>query len=256
MINNHAEMTSAKETKTIVVYRPDFKVTQTISDSFGNDNKLTGFVGLESIGIQKISGVQWTIILGIGLILVLSTYYVSLDKREKKRNVQRLKDHRIISRLPKPNDASKQSGIQKANIVQKSDVANPNINIADVNARLNQANSHINNFDYENARAIYNMCMQVYAQSAFKNAKEKNDLHVMLNHLYLKLTAYRTIYVSRKHIGSGNVTLTKKDIETIDKIYRKLYAVLNNVNDEYKDDEQRFIDYMINSKKHLESLMP
>jgi hypothetical protein len=143
--------------------------------------------------------------------------------------------------------------VQKTTNTSLGDVKNLNVaTVSGINAKLEQANVFINSFDYENARNVYNTCMQAYAQSSFKNSKEKNELRVMLNHLYLKLTVYRTIYASRKHVTSGNFALMQKDVDIINKIYRKLYEELGNVEEEYKDSEQKFIDYIINSKRHLE----
>jgi hypothetical protein len=277
MINNNAEMSSAKDTKTIVLYRPDFKVTQTISDGedVGN-NILTGLISLDKIDMSKISLIQWFVFIGIGLILGLSVYYVALDGKEKKRVNQRLKDHKIISKsmnktaqplqqtqkvLITPSVSSSvvrvQSNQQSTRSTQLSSRnSNPSLSSLsfDIGAKLDQANDRINNFDYENARIIYNECMQRYSQIIFKKVSEKNDVKRMLNHLYTKLTAYRIIYLSRKHVNSRNYPLLKQDIVEITKICNKLYSALSNVDEDHKNDEQKFIDYVSNSKKHLESI--
>jgi len=268
MINNNAEMPSAKDTKTIVLYRPNFKVTQTIAGGEStNTNILTGLIGLENVNINKISLVQWLVVIGIGLILGLSTYYVALDRKEKKRVNQRLKEHKIISRpinktiqplqqiqkvLTASSAATFPTRTQSAKFVQPANVvASLSFDIGD---KLDQANARINNFDYENARIIYNECMQRFSQVSFNKVAEKNDIKHMLNHLYIKLTAYRVIYLSRKHVNARNYFLLKQDILEISKICNKLYSALNNIDEDHKDAEKKFIDYVSNSKRHLESI--
>ncbi|MGV8141725.1 MAG: hypothetical protein ACP5NW_04775 [Candidatus Woesearchaeota archaeon] len=257
MINSHAEMTSARATKTVVLYRPDFKVTQTAEEPVSKRDGITGLVGIESAGINKISGIQWTIVLGIGLIVVLSTYYVSLDRKEKKRTVQRFKDHKILpqasqSSLAKHIDAKKTSSAQFV-ISSVPDAKNMPADFEHMMGQLDKANELINNFDYENARSIYNFCMQIYSKSEFKDSREKDEIRLMLNHIYLKLNAYSIIYSSRKHVVSKNYNLIKKDVDTINKICRRLYDTLDSVDEDYKDNEQKFLDYVVNSKKHLEA---
>jgi len=276
MINSNAEMSAAKNTKTLVLYKPNFKVTQTTVDN--TDNGLTGFVGLENINIGAISPIQWLVVLGIGLIIGLSTYYVALDRKEKKRNSQRLKDHKIIAKKV-GNSSTMQSTVAAVAATKESSNAHsqsvkspqpgqppqpvrevkqmiPPVNDMhfDINSELDKANTLINNFDYENSRKIYNLCMQKYKVLSFKKASEKNDIKLMLNHLYLKLTAYRTIYASRKHVNAKSYNLLKQDILMINRLYTRLYRNLSTINDDHKDAEKKFIDYVANSKRHLEGL--
>ncbi len=275
MINNNAELSSAKETKTLVLYKPDFKVTQTIATKEDvESNKLTGFISLDKVDFTKISVMQWLVFVGLGLILGLSTYYVALDRKEKKKNNQRLKEHKIISKplskisqpelqqipsfsqqLTKPqSEQLAQSQTQKVTTVTPVRTVSLPLSFIDINTKLDQANVMINKFDYENARMVYNECMQKFSQVQFKKASEKNDIKTMLNHLYIKLTAYRIIYASRKHVTTRDYSLLRQDITEISKICNKLYASLNNVDEDHKDDEKKFIDYVSNSKRHLESI--
>jgi hypothetical protein len=76
----------------------------------------------------------------------------------------------------------------------------------------------------------------------------------MLEHLYLKLYVYRAIYDSRKHATTKNYNVLAQDIATISKAYTKLYSTLNKVDDDHKDGEKKFIDYVANSKRFLESM--
>ena len=258
MINSNAEMSAAKNTKTLVLYRPDFKVTQTANTDA--NNKLTGFVGLGNINISSISLIQWLVVLGVGLIIGLSAYYVTLDRKDKKRNSQRLKDHKIITRTmnarttlstSRPTQPAQSS--QPVQVI-KSSIQSGVSSQFDINSELDKANILINNFDYENSRMIYNLCMQKYDVLPLRKASEKNDMKLMLDHLYLKLTVYRTIYASRKHVNAKDYKLLKQDILLINKIYTKLYSNLNTVDDDHKDAERKFIDYVANSKRHLEGL--
>jgi len=104
LTNNNAELLSAKGTRTIVLYRPDFKVTDTIQeqaevkDGPGLGNLLTGFVSFDSSDVGNVSPIQWMVLIGVGMILGLSAYYVALDKKSKKYAAERLKDHRIIAK--------------------------------------------------------------------------------------------------------------------------------------------------------------
>jgi hypothetical protein len=271
MINNNAEMSSAKSAKTLVLYRPDFKVTQTIQTADTKDtkiNKLTGFIGLDNINyinFGSMSLIQWMIMLGLGLIIGLSTYYVTLDKKEKKRNSQRLQEHKIISRQQVKSIATAIRPTIVPTVFTAKTLSSPIIKIKsanvlqfDIGVNLDKANALINNFDYENARTMYNECIKNYVQSTFKKASDKDELKsikLMLNHLYLKLTVYRMIYLSKKHMTTKNYSLLKQDLDNINKSYTKLYFNLNNVDVDYKDDEKKFLDYVSNSKKHLEMVI-
>ncbi len=258
MINSNAELSAAKDTKTLVLYKPDFKVTQTTTaEEDVGTNRLTGFVSLDSVDLSKISFIQWLVFIGMGLILGLSAYYVTLDRKEKKRATQRLKDHKIISK-PLSKNISQQvqqpvQSIRKTVSVPVAPIVTP-VTLTELNGKLDMANNRINNFDYENARILYNECMQNYTGVQFKKASDKNDVKVMLNHLYIKLAAYRIIYDSRKHVTTRNYSLLRQDITEISKICNKLYASLSSVDEDHKDEEKKFIDYVSNSKRHLESI--
>jgi len=269
MINSNAEMSSAKATKTVVLYRPDFKVTDTISENnTKNSNLLTGFIGLETVNISNLSLIQWLVIIGVGMILGLSAYYVALDKKEKKRDSQRLKDHRIITKQ-----------VQSIPVSTRNNIATPNIKISnlsltstkpgsapvklvsmstlsssDINKKLDQANFFINNFDYENSRILYNECMKNYPKVIFKNTLEKNNTKLMLDHLFQKITVYRIIYSSRKHITTKNFSLLKQDIAAMNRICNVLYSTLGKIDDDNINAEKKFVDYVINSKRHLEAI--
>ena len=257
MINSNAELAAAKDTKTLVLYKPDFKVTQTVSaEEDSGSNKLTGFVSLDNVDFSKISAIQWMVFIGIGLILGLSAYYVALDRKEKKRSVQKLKEHKTLSKPLSKNIS--QSVQQPVNPIRKAVNVPPAtvmpITLTELNGKLDMANNRINNFDYENARRLYNECMQNYSQVQFKRTSDKNDVKAMLNHLYIKLTAYRIIYDSRKHVTTRNYSLLRQDITEIGKICSKLYINLANVDEDHKDEEKKFIDYVSNSKRHLEAI--
>ncbi len=322
MINNNAEMYAAKATKTVVLYTPNFKVTQTIPDEVASDNTnmLTGFIStnVENINLSSLSTIQWAIILGVGLILALSTYYVALDGVEKKRNNARLKDHKIISKksglssglsisssngsLSSSNILSNTSVLSKrksltskifsklslkklssvntkmvsdvslAPVVTSINVSNNavttnnlkdkiNVNVPrtridlknfNIHSKLDQANTRINSFDYENARTIYNLCLASYNFDPYTRL-EKEELLMMLDHLHSKLIVYRAIFLSRQHLISRDYVSLKNDINIITKVSKKLYSALQYMDDDYKDSELKFINYINNSRKHLES---
>ncbi|MGV8171264.1 MAG: fibronectin type III domain-containing protein [Candidatus Woesearchaeota archaeon] len=270
MTNNNAEMSSAKSTKTIVLYRPDFKVTQTIQEEDSEDgvgNKLTGFVSSDFFKLDAMSPIQWMVYLGVGLIMGLSAYYVSLDRKEKKRNAQRLRDHKIIVRaenkvLDRHMNKSVNNPITRD--IQQQSVQLPQpvkpviLSLPEMSAKLDQANNLINNFDYENARMLFNQCMQSYKKFTPKIGPEKlklNEIRLMLHHLYLKLSVYKIIYDSRKHINVRSYELLKQDLNSINKAYSKLYNSLASVNEDNLDLEKKFIDYVANSRRHLETVM-
>jgi len=275
MINNNADMSSAKNTKTILLYTPNFKVTQTIQNESSKTNMLTGLVGLDNISISDVSPMQWLVVIGISMILGLSAYYVALDRKEKKRVSQRLKEHRIITKqktvlapisISRNNishntatpmasisviPSSTHSQIINAGIISKNNINTPRF---DINLKLDRANAAINSFDYENARLIYNECIQYYPKIIFKNNSEKISVKLMLDHLFQKITVYRLIYSSRKHINTKNYALLRQDIVMISKICNKLYSTLSKIDENSIDAEKKFVDYVSNSKKYLESL--
>jgi hypothetical protein len=349
MINNNAEMHAAKATKTLVLYTPNFKVTDTMLESdSSSDNKLTGFISnnFDYVNFSSLSMIQWIILIGVGLILGLSTYYVSLDRIEKKRNDSRLKDHKIMSgkidnsfnsgfsstnyntsvksinrasnsintsnnslnlsnnsiadsvnsskiidtkkhiksksyrllsnffikkllrkkslnlsnipltqiNVPLPKVAGTDANIIDVSTLNNDLMKNNDIKYFDIHLKLTQANVRINNFDYENARIIYNLCLNKYSAGEY-SISEKKELGIMLDYLYSKLVVYRTIFISRKHINLRDYTSLKQDILVINSISTKLYSLLKLIDDDYKDAELKFINYVNNSKKHLESIL-
>jgi mevalonate kinase len=112
----------------------------------------------------------------------------------------------------------------------------------------------INSFDYENARVLFNQCLYYYKTASFKSVDEKNNMKLMIDHIYLKIVVYKTIYDSRKHVLARDATLVKKDKENINKIYTTLHNSLSMIDDEYKDSELKYLNYIANSKKHIEKV--
>ncbi len=248
MINNHVDISYAKNTRTIVLYKPTFKFTQTLNTDSGNTfNALTGFIELDVGDVGKISMMQWLVLIGVALIIGLSTYYVALDRKEKKRNVQRVKDHKIIL----PNKVSQNKIVAVTKPVALTQVNTIKFNL---NKKLVDANTLINNFDYENSRIVYNQCMQAYNQTVFKDSTERSDVKNMLNHLYIKLTAYRLIYESRKNVHSRNYVKLRQDLKNINELYTKLYRSLEHVDEDNKVSERKFVDYVANSRRYLEGV--
>lgn len=244
MINSNADMSSAKNAKTVVLIKPEFKFTESLKDP--TVNGLTGFIGLDTVNIFNISPIQWAILLGVGLIACLSIYYVTLDGREKKKNLQRLKDHKIVTLHAAKNTVAK--------ITATSKVISKPVAYFDINKSLEEANVMINSFNYERARMMYNDCIEKFNQISFRSAAEKRDVRQMLNHLYVKLSAYRVIYQSRKHLNSKDYASVREDITNINSVCAKLMANLSSIDQDNKDTERKFIDYIINSRKHLESV--
>jgi len=244
MVNANVDMSSAKNTRTIVLKKPDFKFSDGAA-SVEKNNGLTGFISFDTLDISRISLIQWCIFLGVGLVICLSAYYVTLDGREKKKNTQKLKDHRIITSRPSPG------------VVQVRAALKPSMNKAtiyfDINTKLEEANALINGFNYEKSRTIYNLCMGKL-DAATITVAQKREARQMLDHLFLKLSAYRLIYQSRKHLASKNYALVKDDIDDINVVYTKLVTTLSVVDDDHKEVERKFIDYIVNSKRHLESV--
>lgn len=300
MTRNNAELLSAKGAKTIVLYRPDFKVTDTVQDQDGAEdsgdgpglgNMLTGFVGLNPVDVGNVSLVQWMVLIGVGLILGLSAYYISLDKKSKKYAAQRLKDHKIITRpINKPleskdsvkdnvmptvskDDAGKQSARAGVivNVVNNGtkgaagyatsaarslDVSqNKSSNLSpDIVVNLDRVNELINAFDYESARILFNQCLQQYKSVAFKDISDKKTAMLTIDHLYTKLMVYKAIYDSRKHVLNKDATALKKDKDIISKAYSKLHASLSSIEEDYIDSENNFLGYVANSRKHLDKI--
>jgi transposase-like protein len=181
---------------------------------------------------------------------------VVLDKKEKKRNVERLKAHRIVnSRAVQPITASNISGQNpRQNITRTQNVTKTTTRSQDISSLLEKANAFINKFDYENARILYNQCMVQSGTAVFTNTAARNDAKMMLNHLYLKLAAYRIIYSSRKQANIKSYIALRKNIIELDHVYATLLNNLNYITEEQKDAERKFIDYIYNSKKHLETI--
>jgi|GEM_PF-2812199 len=256
--NSNAEMSSAKETKTVVLYTPNFKVSDTVSlGDTSNGNALTGFVGLNLPDVKTFSLIQWMVILGVGMILGLSTYYVVLDKKEKRRNVQRLREHKIISgQVLRPV----QRNVAPANTARQVPTASP-ISPAkvssffDLNSMMEKSNDMINAMDYESSRMIYNECMKRFKTTRFRNESSKDEADMMLNHIYIKLVAYRTIYASRKHLAAKNIASAKSDLSMITKICDKLELSLKHVDEDHKIQEEKYLRYIDSSKKYVEKIL-
>ena len=230
MINNIVDMSSAKGAKTVVLSKPDFKFNTIVNS---NNNGLTGFVSLETITIGKLSPMQWIVIVGLGLMIGLFVYSSSLDRREKKKGAQRLREHKI---LLKTADKQVQSRPQ---IIQTLDAS------IGSSKRLDEANRLINSFNYEKSRQVYNECM--------KSPISRSD-QAMLDHVFIKLQAYRSVYLARKNLSSKNYEKTRQEISNINAACIRMVNSMKEIDEDYKDDERKFIDYIMNSKKHLESM--
>jgi hypothetical protein len=274
MINNHAEMSAAKETKTVVLIKPTFNLSQTTTDD--SDNLLTGFA-LVDIGEMNFKTIHLLIFIGILSIIGLSLYYVSLDRKEKQlmlngNNKEHSIDNDFKHTSSKNNiygaytsnngtngtskhtyvvvdEGSKQNSVHASMHTKKFNPEN-NLDFNDMSRRLDAANLLINSFDYEKSRQIYNSCIEFYKKHHFKSHSEKEDFKAMLDHLYIKLLAYRLVHVSRK----SSKEIMQKNAVILDSICLKLYHSINDVSEEYRIDEKKFIDYLYNSTYHIKKM--
>jgi len=124
----------------------------------------------------------------------------------------------------------------------------------DIVLNLDRVNELINIFDYENARVMFNECLKQYKSVKFNSVSEKNNVMLTLDHLFTKLKVYKAIYDSRKHVLARDVASLKKDKDFIIKAHAKLRASLSSIDDDYLDAENKFLDYIASSRKHLDKI--
>ncbi len=76
VVNDIVPLSSLKNVRTIILTKPDFKLS---------DDAITGMASFEEIQLGTLSTIHWIIILGVGMILLLGTYFVVLDRQDTKR---------------------------------------------------------------------------------------------------------------------------------------------------------------------------
>lgn len=75
LVNDMVPLTSLRSIKTIVLAKPDFKLSE---------DKITGLASFEVIQLDTLSTIHWIILIGVGIILLLGSYFVVLDRQDKR----------------------------------------------------------------------------------------------------------------------------------------------------------------------------
>jgi len=278
-IKDIVDINYIKNSKTIVLFKPDFKLSDAISEKSGH---ITSYALFGNFKLKNLSFVQWFIIIGIGLIIALGFYYFivldgigimknsSLKKKKeclKKGYMEIIDSNRRIFptknadnnvimpviKNPQTNYAEQKTEInsQAKQPVQDTAKLDPKfLSQRELLKKIQYCNSIINSFKYEEARILY---YELISKLEIIDDKDmKNEAKRMLQHIYMKLDSYRHIHNARRHVYMKNKKEAKKSLSIINDLYSKLAYTIGFIDLAIKDEEIRFLQYIADAKSQFE----
>jgi len=266
-VNDLVDLSYIKNSRTVVLTKPDFKFSDRSSDQPDNQTSMTGLVPFDTSTISKLSFIQWLVIIGIGIVIFLGGYYVVLSNQEKNHKSSDNKNniHKIITharkngsnRVKMPESKSinfcdsynnKTSPVKNINMVSKSLTVpiNPSVMLL---GKIDNCNNIINNLDYEKARALFNECV---SNAHLLSADSKPLAKEMLNHIYLKLYSYKTLHEARKHLYFRRHDDLKTSLFALDTAYSMINQRLSDVEDSKQSEELKFLIFLSESRNQIE----
>ena len=136
-VNDMVDISAIKNTRTVILQKPNFKFTDTIDTKLSKDAKLTGFIPFETVNISKLSFIQWLIIIGTGLIICLSVYYVVLNNDGANKTMSYVQNDRrkIISSTVSNAGTLRTGGVGVVNnVISRSRASIPNTGTSRINS--------------------------------------------------------------------------------------------------------------------------
>lgn len=283
IINEKVSIVSLKNIKTVILEKPLFKISL-------ERQKITGLAIFS--GIPKISSTSWMIIVGIIIIIILASYYFSLDAQKNtisggginvksfvlrkggvknnynknfERQKQTAKDNHSINSV---NSAilSEKTKSDKNSITSKrisgglsENLVRENIGIQEVLNGIDICNFHINSFNYDKAREIYNeFIYKITPHMDLLDDDEKDELLGKVNYLKDKIEIYRKIHLARRHLYFKKFKEFSDLINDINKHYSNMAYSIGFSNHKDLPSELKYLNFVAENikslKKHHERL--
>lgn len=253
VVKNNIDLATIKNTRTLVLLKPEFKFSDTVQEK----DKLTGAVIASSISLSKLTPVHWMIIIGLGMIIVLSLYYfVVLDKKDVRvYDKNKRASHRIIKNLVNTvrfNNADVNNNLVVSNI-EKNRLMNGkirNINLSssmDKNKASNDAlrsnNSSINTFSSNTSSNDYNNG---------NNKNRNNALNSSFNNSFNSSVLLPEQVLLHK-INYSNSLINSYDYESARNVFNQCITLYNTVSFDTIDDNKKAKDMLSHVQTKLES---
>ena len=286
IISDNVPLTSLKNIKTVVLMRPDFKISA---------DTITGMASFEKVSLNALSPIHWIIIIGLGMIIVLGGYFVVLEKNENER----IKKHKIMSgnqmnnalrndllatQVAMARQQERQRNIQitqiKNNQIKNNQIKNLRIqknsiqlshqslqNRSNASNPSNQSttqkyledklpesiirkidycNSVINMMDYERARSVYNDTMSSFADL------DDEDVLKKISHVKTKLEAYMHIHNARRHLYFKRLEHFTVTIKSLNNCYGTIAHNIGFMQHIDTGSEVKFLNFVAENVKQLE----
>lgn len=171
-ISSIIDLTSLKNTKTIVLTKPDFKFSDTIKETKNSENLFTGMMVFEQVNLTKLSAVQWMVMGGLVVMIGLLIYYfIILPYQEKKHNQERKKQHSILPlqhKMLSPKSNAQTS--MQTNTLGSQTSMQTNASGSQTSMQANNLNMQTNNLKSQIIRQQTG-ASKIYGASAIVNAK-------------------------------------------------------------------------------------
>jgi NADPH-dependent 7-cyano-7-deazaguanine reductase QueF len=281
IIGDNIPLTSLKNIRTILLTKPDFKISE---------GAITGMTSFEKVSISNLSPIHWIIVIGLGIILMLGGYYfVVLEKQDENR----VKKHKIISndrigntrnalrdnlllrqarqqktsiqKIPIQNAKKQyesklfQRGVVLQNSVIQNNAKYPDYvsNKNDLNniddklpesiiRKIDYCNSVINMMDYERARSVYNDTVNLIPDFDDEDALKK------LSHVKTKLEAYMHIHNARRHLYFKRLDHFSVTIKSLNECYGTIAHNIGFMQHADTGSEVKFLNFVAENVKQLE----
>ncbi|GIU69980.1 MAG: hypothetical protein KatS3mg002_1216 [Candidatus Woesearchaeota archaeon] len=175
LVDGIISLMSLKNTKTLIMDKPNFKISDSRISNLKESNKITGLMSFENISFNKITGIHWIIIIGVIMIVLLGGYVIVLDRQDKKffsRNIHNINKSNSMNRnsnsvngvfglrsIKTENMNSKKNTIYENGVQSKLNNSNNNLksdrntrtsvnaNLSGVKIGFNSTNSLITNIE-------------------------------------------------------------------------------------------------------------
>lgn len=282
LVNDMVPLTSLKNIRTIVLSKPDFKLS---------DNAITGMASFEEIKLGTLSTIHWVIIIGIVMILFLGGYFVVLDRQDERRISRLYNQNNVVMnpqsikrqtysqvqvaqarvQVPQSRVQTAQSRVQPpqrhvAKNVNKVDVKEISRNSSaspktlegngteNIIRKIEYCNSVINMMQYERARSIYNDTISELPQliDIYDNSIG-SELIKKLSHAKAKIEAYMHIHNARRHLYYKRFDKFSESIKSLNECYGSIAHNIGFMQHLDNSSEIRFLNFIADNIKQLET---
>lgn len=180
VVKNNIDLAAIKNTRTVILLKPEFK----FSDTLNEPDHITGSIIGGSLTLRNLSLMHWIIIIGVGMILILSVYYVAILDNGGKNKMNKHFSHKIIRHKQNVNSQNNylninpvrtslnnpqlynsqvsknqlaNNSIRKNNQIMNNTLSNTRKNNSIANNNINTAKTtNINNASIQNVSTVLN----------------------------------------------------------------------------------------------------